>query len=338
MLVPQWRVTVNSRCERACGYCRPSGEAVATPKGVELAPEDLLRVARAVRARGITSVKLTGGDPALYGPLVEVVRRLRDEAGFTDIEVISRHPRIGELAGDLAAAGVTLFNVSLDTLDPNLHHEICNVDDHGQVVDAIKQCVATGLPVKVNVVVLSGINDAEVTDLVQMCEGAGVESVKLLDVIKDLDQGAESFSRRLLTKRGKSLADAYVPLGEITEGLRGISVREETLQQGGLGHPMTVLTLASGMRVVVKDSNAGAWYGSVCRGCVFFPCHDALMALRLTSDMRLQFCLLRDDNTVDLAAAAAEGGEALEKAVDAAFEMYADAYFRTSSPQPEAAR
>ncbi|MEV6681208.1 radical SAM protein [Streptomyces erythrochromogenes] len=338
MLVPQWRVTLNSRCERACGYCRPSGEAVATAKDAALAPDDLLRVAHAVRARGVTSVKLTGGDPALYAPLVEVVRRLRDEARFDEIEVISRHPRIGELAGDLAAAGVTLFNVSLDTLDPGLHHEICNVDDHGQVVDAIKKCVATGLPVKVNMVVLAGINDSEVPALVDLCEEAGVHSVKLLDVIKDLDQGTESYSRRLLTKRGKSLQDTYVPLGEITEQLRSRAVREETVHQGGLGHPMTVLTLGSDMRVVVKDSTAGAWYGSVCRGCVFFPCHDALMALRLTADMRLQFCLLRDDNTVDLAGAAAEGEGALGKLVEAAFEMYGDAYFRPSAPQLEATR
>ncbi|MEU5811550.1 radical SAM protein [Streptomyces sp. NPDC047718] len=338
MLLPQWRVTVNSRCDRACGYCRPSGEAVATPKGVALDPDSLLRVAHAVRACGLTSVKLTGGDPALYEPLVEVVRRLRDEAGFTEIEVISRHPRIGELAPDLKAAGVTLINMSLDTLDPALHHDICNVDDHDQVVAAIEQCVATGIPVKVNMVVLSGINDGEIPALVQMCEEAGVHSVKLLDVIKDLDQGAESFSRRLLRKHGKSLQEAYVPLGEVTRALRTRAVHEETVHQGGLGHPMTVLTLPSGTRVVVKDSTAGAWYGSVCRGCVFFPCHDALMALRLTSDMRLQFCLLRDDNTVDLAAAAAEGGDALEKAVDAAFEMYADAYFRTLVPRPEVVR
>ncbi|MFE9846590.1 radical SAM protein [Streptomyces goshikiensis] len=112
MLVPQWRVTVNSRCKRACSYCRPSGESVATAMDAELAPTDLLRVAHAVRACGLTAVKLTGGDPALYGPLVEVVRRLRDEAGLTEIEVISRHPRIGDLAEGLARAGVTLFNVS----------------------------------------------------------------------------------------------------------------------------------------------------------------------------------------------------------------------------------
>ncbi len=341
MLEAQWRVTVNSRCKRACSYCRPSGEAVATAMDAELAPDDLLRVAHAVRARGLTSVKLTGGDPALYGPLVEVVRRLRDEAGFTEIEVISRHPRIGDLAEDLARAGVTLFNVSLDTLDPELHHEICNVDDHGEVVAAIKRCVATAVPVKVNVVVMAGVNDAEVPALVEMCKDAGVHSVKLLDVIKDLDAGSESYARRLKTKRGRTLQDVYMSLGDITAALRRRSVHEETVHQGGLGHPMTVLTLPSGTKAVVKDSTAGAWYGSVCRGCPLFPCHDALMALRLTADMRLQFCLLREDNLIDLTPALAEDtDERLHAQVEAAFEMYADARFHTTQPSAalEAAR
>ncbi|MFE5302152.1 radical SAM protein [Streptomyces sp. NPDC056632] len=107
MRLPQWRVTVNSRCKRSCYYCRPSGEAVATESGTNLDPDRLLAVAAAVRAQGVDSVKLTGGDPALYEPLVDVVRRLREEAGMRDVEVISRHPRIGELAPALAEAGVT---------------------------------------------------------------------------------------------------------------------------------------------------------------------------------------------------------------------------------------
>jgi GTP 3',8-cyclase len=90
--LPQFRVTVNARCGRACFFCRPSGEAVATEAGSELKVDDLIAVATAVRAAGIPSIKLTGGDPALYDPLEEAVARLKREAGFHEIEVISRHP------------------------------------------------------------------------------------------------------------------------------------------------------------------------------------------------------------------------------------------------------
>ncbi|SEM81548.1 radical SAM protein [Streptacidiphilus jiangxiensis] len=334
--VPQFRVTVNSRCKRACFYCRPSGEAVATAAGSELCPDHLLLVAGAVRRQGVSGIKLTGGDPALYGPLVEVVRRLREEAGFAEIEVISRHPVIGERAQELAEAGVTLFNVSLDTLDPVLHKDICAVDDHDQVVEALRACVATGVPVKVNVVVMGGVNLDEVPALTAFCEEAGVAAVKLLDVIRDLGESSESFTRRLEILRGKSLPDLYAPLEELTGTLRALSVDEEVRSQGGLGHPLTVFTMPSGMEVVVKDSAAGAWYGSVCKGCPIFPCHDALMALRLTADGRLQFCLLREDVTVDLAQHLAAGDTAaVDAAVEAAFHVYADAYFRAGAATPQ---
>ena len=155
--MPQFRVTVNSRCGRACFFCRPSGEAVATVAAAELAVDELVRVAAVVRRTGVGGIKLTGGDPALYGPLEEAVRRLRQEAGFDEIEVISRHPLIGGRAAGLAGAGVTQFNMSVDTLDPVLHHEICGVDDLQAVLDALGACVATGVPVKVNTVVTESV-------------------------------------------------------------------------------------------------------------------------------------------------------------------------------------
>lgn len=328
--LPQFRVTVNARCGRACFFCRPSGEAVATAAGSELEVDDLIAVAKVVRSAGVTSIKLTGGDPALYDPLEDAVARLKRQAGFEEIEVISRHPRIGQRAEQLAALGVTQFNMSLDTLDKRLHHELCGVDDLPDVVGALQSCVKTGVPVKVNVVVMGDINDEEVADLARFCARNGVRTLKLLDVIKDLDEGAESFARRLAIKRGKKLPELYVPLEALAGKFEAMAVKIETRTQGGLGHPMTVVTLPSGLEVMLKDSRAGAWYGSVCEGCPFFPCHDALMALRLTADLRLQFCLLRQDNTVELAHLINDETQ-LGIVIHDALELYGNAYFRHSA-------
>jgi cyclic pyranopterin phosphate synthase len=330
--LPQFRVTVNSRCGRACFFCRPSGEAVATAAGAELAVDDLVDVAAVVREAGIPSIKLTGGDPALYKPLEEAVERLRDQAGFTDIEVISRHPRIGERAAPLAELGVTQFNMSLDTLDPTLHHELTGIDDHAAVVEALYACVATGIPVKVNMVVMAGVNDDQVVDLVDFCGDLGVHTLKLLDVIKDLDEGAESFARRLALKRGRQLEDLYTPLEYAVDSFIRHEVSRETRAQGGLGHPMTAITLDSGLEVLLKDSTEGSWYGSICRNCVFFPCHDALMALRLTADLRLQFCLLRGDNTIDLTEIVNDQ-PALKATIREALLPYAGASFYTATTE-----
>ena len=84
-----------------------------------------------------------------------------------------------------------------------------------------------------------------------------------------------------------------------------------------------------------KDSRAGAWYGEVCGGCPFFACHDALMALRLTADRRLQFCLLREDITVPLdSALALDDDTGLAELVERAVQTYASATFH----QPTAAQ
>lgn len=327
--LPQFRVTLNARCGRACFFCRPSGEAVATAAGAELAVDDLIAVAEVVRAAGITSIKLTGGDPALYEPLEEAVTRLRREAGFEEIEVISRHPRIGKRAERLAALGVTQFNMSVDTLDRRLHHELCGVDDLPEVIDALQSCVKTGVPVKVNMVVMGGINDDEVPGLAGFCAMSRVRTLKLLDVIKDLDEGAESFARRLALKRGKKLSELYVPLETFTAKFAQVAGKTEVRTQGDLGHPMTVMTLPTGLEVMLKDSSAGAWYGSVCGDCPFFPCHDALMALRLTADLRLQLCLLRQDNTIDLQRIVHDKDQ-LTIVVRDALEPYSGASFRTA--------
>lgn len=336
--LPQFRITVNSRCERACFFCRPSGEAVATAPGVELRVADLVQVAAAAFDVGFRSAKLTGGDPALYAPLEKAVAAMR-HMGYEEIEVISRHPRLANRAQDLANAGVTLFNVSLDTLDAGLHHEICSVDDHSGVLSSISACVATGVPVKVNTVVMAGINDHELSVLAQFCENSGVETLKLLDVIHDLDDGGESYARRLAAKRGGArLADLYVPLTSLAEPLARTAVSRGTVHQGGLGHPMMVLKQASGLDVVLKDSAAGAWYGSICDGCVHYPCHDALMALRLTADMRLQFCLLRDDIAIDLRPLLPAGSKVMASAIADAVSVYATASFRSTGIPVELSR
>ena len=195
--LPQFRVTVNSRCGHRCFYCRPSGEAVDTAAGIQLAPDALLKVAGSVRRQGIDSIKLTGGDPALYRPLVSVAEALKREAGFAHVEVISRHPRIGTLAIDLAAAGIDQVNISLDTVDAAKHAQICGVDDLPNLLFAIESCVAAGLTVKVNTVVMAGINDQEIHDVIDRCANMGVTTVKLLDVIDDLDRAGASFTMRI---------------------------------------------------------------------------------------------------------------------------------------------
>lgn len=333
--LPQLRVTVNSRCGRACFFCRPSGEALPTRAGQELDVDTVKKVARAYVELGGGFVKLTGGDPALWEDLVSCVATLKNGIGVQHLHVISRHPRIGILASTLAAAGVDLINLSLDTLKPELHKEITGIDDLLEVLTAVEQCVEAGTPVKLNMVVMAGVNDREIEDVIAFCERVGVASLKLCDTIGDLDAGPESYALRLRGLRDVNLADLYCPLEPVAAALRELAVKTKTVGQGGLGHPMLSLTLSSGLEVIVKDHRAGAWYGSICADCRHYPCHDALMALRLTADVRLQFCLLRQDKVIDLRPHLADGPSALVEALAGALQVYDEATFHAHIAEVE---
>jgi cyclic pyranopterin phosphate synthase len=326
--LPQLRVIVNALCGRACFYCRPSGEGLGSSASASLDPDVGLRVGEVYRRLGGTQVKISGGEPAKWKPLVGFVHDLKQTLGFSQVDVLSRDPLFGSIAADLADAGADMLNMSLDSLRPEVHREITGVDDLPAVLRAIEQCVATGLPVKINSVVLDSINSAEIPDLIAYCESIGVKSLKLLDAIRDLHSEHATHQGRLYQLRGCTLPDLYTPLAPIADALRAQSVMTRVVTQGGLGHPMLSLQLRSGLEVIMKDHSAGAWYGSNCTGCRHYPCHDALMALRLTPDARLQFCLLRDDVSIDLRPNLVLPTNGLADMVRRALNIYQAATFR----------
>ena len=170
--VPQLRIAVNSRCGRACVYCRPSGESIPTTAAAELSCDAVVTVCAAAKKLGIEEVKLTGGDPAFWEPLADCASRLKKELGIRRLDVISRDPRIGEIAPALAAAGADLITVSMDTLDPARHHEITGKEDLDGLIDAIRRCVDTGVTCKINMVLMGGMNDMEVEPMIEFCEEA----------------------------------------------------------------------------------------------------------------------------------------------------------------------
>lgn len=325
--IPQVRIAVNARCGRACFFCRPSGESIPTAAGTMLDVDTVVTLCSAFQVFGACEFKLTGGDPALWPPLIECVHRLKHDVGVAHLEVISRHPSIGSLAGALQSAGVDQINLSMDTLKSETHRRITGVDDLGDLQEALRKVVRAGVPCKINTVVMHGVNDAELQAIVRHCEAEGVTQLKMLDVIRDLDNGAESFKGRLVQIGAYTMRDLYTPLDGIVEWLEEQATSNCRVVQGGLGHPMRSYRMPSGLNVVVKDHRAGAWYSNICASCRHYPCHDALMAIRVTSDRRIQFCLLREDTAIDLGDALREGANALQATIRAALDVYASATF-----------
>lgn len=321
--VPQLRMLPLTTCERSCLYCRPSGEA-AEVTAERLCADQVVAVAGAYAAAGGWDIKFSGGDPALWPPLLDAVAAVRRVAPRAQLSVISRRPTLVALAASLAERGVNQLNVSLDSLDDSLHRRITGRDDLPGVIDAIRACVRTGVPTKLNTVLMRGMNEHEVPRLVRWCADEGISELKLLDVIRDLHDAGTRPDGQRARRPGPPLRDLYSPTDEAARWLEGRAVGQEPRLQGGLGHPMRAFRMASGLEVVLKDHRAGSWYGPRCRGCGHFPCHDALMSLRLTPAFGLQTCLLSPGEPTSLAGRSPEG---IAEAVQCALGEYASASF-----------
>ncbi len=300
MKMPQLRILATSFCGRKCLYCRPTGEGNigrVSRKFIDI--ENALEICRLYREKGGNEVKITGGDPVFWSELAYFVQCLKNNLGFQNVEVITRSPKILEKISSLVAAGVDVLNFSLDTIDRVTYEKITGCYDYDELITTIQKCSKV-LPVKINAVILKGINDSKIKDLIGFCESIGIQQLKLLDIIDDLQDTEAGNSYRLSEIGVEQLAELYVSLVSICAEIEKEAVSSKIVYQGGLGHPMNEFKMLSGLTITVKNSENGAWYGKICETCASYPCHDALMAIRLTSDNRLQYCLLNEEATISL--------------------------------------
>jgi len=289
--MPQLRVLATNYCASKCIYCQPSGEGnikVNSENSIDI--NEVIQVAELYKQYGGNEVKITGGDPVFWPDLVECVRMLKSKLNFDKVEVITRSPNILSIIDDLIAAGLDTLNFSLDSLIENTYKHITSCCNFEQYLDAIKTCSNKPIYCKINAVIMKGINDMEIQALVDYCVTNNIKQLKFLDVIDDL-QDDESQKRC-------DLHNLFLPLTYISNNISQIASQSEIIYQGGLGHPMNKYTLSSGLEIVIKNSQNGAWYGEECKQCRYFPCHDALMAMRLCPDKVFQMCLLNREKNI----------------------------------------
>jgi cyclic pyranopterin phosphate synthase len=155
------RLSVTERCNFHCAYCLPHG----CPLDAGAAPLDLPEIERLVRAfadLGFSKVRLTGGEPTLRADIVEIVKRVSGVPGLRHVGMTTNGFRLAAIAGDLARAGLTCLNVSVDSLDPERFAAITGSPALDQVVAGVEAALAAGIPrVKVNAVLLAGTLEAD---------------------------------------------------------------------------------------------------------------------------------------------------------------------------------
>jgi len=168
------RISVTDRCNFRCTYCMPEEGMQWLPREEVLSFEELERIAGLlVRQHGIRSIRLTGGEPTVRAHLPVLVRKLASLP--VDLALTTNGATLHSVAPGLAEAGLRRVNVSLDTLQPDRFTELTRRDQLADVLLGIDAALEAGLsPVKVNVVVVRGVNDDEVVELARYGRSRGV--------------------------------------------------------------------------------------------------------------------------------------------------------------------
>ena len=163
------RISVTDRCNFRCQYCMPLEGLPWLPKADILRYEEIAEIVRQLAPLGLRRLRITGGEPTIRPQLASLIRMLRDIDGVEDIALSTNGVKLPAMAHELVAAGLDRVNISADSLRPDRVAAIARRDLGFDVVEAAKAAQHAGLdPIKINVVVMRGINDDEVTDFARL--------------------------------------------------------------------------------------------------------------------------------------------------------------------------
>lgn len=171
------RVSLTDRCNLRCSYCMPPEGLDWLPNADQLTDDELIRLLGiAVGRLGVEEVRFTGGEPLLRRGLVDIVARTAALRPRPEISLTTNGIGLVRLAGPLRAAGLDRINVSLDTLDDATFVRLARRDRLADVLAGLAAAAEAGLtPVKVNAVLMRGVNDHEAVNLLQFCLDHGYQ-------------------------------------------------------------------------------------------------------------------------------------------------------------------
>ncbi|MFW6111754.1 MAG: GTP 3',8-cyclase MoaA [Candidatus Bipolaricaulota bacterium] len=162
------RLSLTDRCDFRCRYCMPEDGIKKIPQEEILSYEEIVKLVRAATQLGIKKVRLTGGEPLTRKDLPGLVRMINEIEGIKDLSMTTNASRLSEFAEELAEAGLDRVNISLDSMDPEIFSEITGGGDLYSVLSGIEAAKNAGLnPVKLNSVIMKGINESEILPLVE---------------------------------------------------------------------------------------------------------------------------------------------------------------------------
>lgn len=169
------RISVTDRCDLRCAYCMPEGFKDYREPASWLKFDEITRLARILCQGGTRRIRLTGGEPLLRKNLPDLISRLRSETTVEDISLSTNATRLPRFARQLKQAGLDRVNISLDSLDREKVRKICGRDVLDQIIAGIDAALEADLkPVKINMVLMPGVNDTEIDAIFSFCRERGL--------------------------------------------------------------------------------------------------------------------------------------------------------------------
>ena len=274
------RLSLTDRCNLRCVYCMPLEGVPKLPHEEILRYEELLRLVRLAVGLGIEKVRLTGGEPLLRRDLVGFIRALKG-CGLKEISITTNGTLLAQCAHDLAAAGISRLNISLDTLRPERFAAITGRPLLAEVLRGIEAAQAAGLaPIKINVVVMAGLNDDEIIDFGRL----SLERPYRVRFIELMPIGRQSGWRPERYLSGEEIKARLKPLGRLYALGR----------RGALDGPARRYRLKGAAGEIGFINPVSRHFCPTCN------------RLRLTADGRLRACLF-SDREVDIKRALRSG-------------------------------
>ena len=256
------RVSVTDRCNLKCIYCNLDDFTLLERKEI-LTLEETARIIKLASELGISKIRITGGEPLIRKNLIHLIKMIGNISSINDISITTNGILLSEFAKELFTAGIKRVNISLDTLKRDRFKEITKQDKLNNVLDGIETVLRLGFePVKINVVVIKGLNEDEILDFAE------------------------------LTKR-KPIVVRFIEHMPIKEPHSYFSLRDIKKELMTIGELITVSTLkGNGPAYYMKYKNAKGVIGIIAPMSKGFC--DNCNRLRLTADGRLFLCLMSD--------------------------------------------
>ncbi len=272
------RISLNRICNVSCFFCHMEGQPLSEDI---LSAEDLEKIVKAAVDVGVQKVKLSGGEPTLRRDIVEVVSRLRPH--LREVSMTTNASLMADLARPLRKAGLDRVNVSLHTLNRETYRRVTGVDLLPKVLDGLRATLEAGFyPVKINMVLLKGINEPEVWDMMEFTAETGA----ILQVIE--------LQGPLHQLRSDVFWERYVAVKDLEPKLRqwGLLVGRNELHD----RPRYQVPANGGSTLV--ELVGPMFNPSFCNGCY---------RIRLTTGGRVKTCLFDEKAETDLKAALNRG-------------------------------